>query len=210
MISTTRLTRTVWMLLSFGILGGTPIFADVSYSYLIDTTRAGAQTGALDFQFNPGFNSQFGFVTITNFLTDGTLLAPVSTSGNVTGSLPGALTIANDQLFNDYTQPFTYGSQLSFTLTFGGPAVNSPDPTTFFSGSTFSLTLLDSSGFNSLRTSDLISGTIVTANVYNDGTTDSLPFELTPEPSFTLIPIGLLLASLLAAGRRYRRRETVR
>lgn len=76
-------------------------------------------------------------ITLSNFTTDGTMGAS-SATGDVTGSLPGAVTIGDTSFFNEYLQNVTLGTTFSFVL----ESTNLPeDPGSFPDG--FSLFVLD-------------------------------------------------------------------
>ncbi len=121
--------------------------AAVTYQVTIDTSSVSGTAGNLDFQFNPGnASSQAATVTLSNFNGGGGVVTgPPQVSGNVTGTLPGNLVFANNpSALNEYFQPFTYGSQISFTVTLMGPAIDSPDGLAT-AGSTFGVGLYDNS-----------------------------------------------------------------
>ena len=87
-------------------------------------------------------------VLITNFATDG-ILGLSSTSGGVSGSLPGDVTLSDAAFFNELLQGITLGNSLSFLLelTESAPLGLTPDQ--------FSLFLLNPlTGFSLVATSD--------------------------------------------------------
>ena len=57
------------------------------------------------------------------------LTGPPANSGDVSGALPGTVTLVNDTPFNDDLQPFTFGNSFSFVVVLSGPALNSPNGT---------------------------------------------------------------------------------
>jgi hypothetical protein len=132
-----------------------PATADVIYFVTVDTTAIGGTAGNIDFQFNPGGPStQAAFASISLFSSSGgTLTGAPSTIGDVTGTLPANVTIANTSTLNDYFQPFTFGTSFQFQLLLGGPAINSPNGTST-SGSSFALSLLNSLGDAAFLTTD--------------------------------------------------------
>ena len=104
-------------------------FASFSYNVSIDTSTLSGTLGGLDFQYNPGSGSSSYTTTLDiSGVTGGTLSDPstVFTAGNVSGELPSTVTITDNNIsqLNEYFHNFTYGSNLSFNLTFAS------DPTT--------------------------------------------------------------------------------
>ncbi|HTP45430.1 MAG TPA: NF038129 family PEP-CTERM protein [Casimicrobiaceae bacterium] len=74
-------------------------------------------------------------VTISSFASDGTLGSTILLTGEVTGTLPGSVTIGDSGVFNEYLQDTTLGSSLTFTFdTTGNTAApgSSPDGFSFF------------------------------------------------------------------------------
>jgi hypothetical protein len=191
----------------------THILADaVTYQVTVDTSAIHGSPGFLDFDFAQGNNSQAAFVTIGTFSTDGSLLGTPQVSGDVSGTLPGALAIDNSAQFNDYFQGFNYGDSLAFLLSFGGPAITSPNGTSS-SGSTFAFAMFDSTGANPLLTTDP-NGNTFTVDVNLDGSTTPTNFALNgldgaplatiqqvvPEPS--AFPMAAFVLACVA-GRRF-------
>jgi hypothetical protein len=121
--------------------------------------------------------------------------------GSVSGSLPAAVTITDNQPFNELNQTFTYASSFTFSLTL----------TTFANGNqpSFSLALLDKNGAlfsdtgtgaNSLEVDVDASGAI--ASVL---TSQFVTVQLaTPEPSSALLfgTLGLVMAGHAARSKR--------
>ena len=185
----------------------------IAYPVLVDTSAVAGLSGFLDFQFAPGdASTQPAFVTITNFVTDGTLVGPPDVNGGVTGTLPGILKIDNSTAFNDYFEQITFGSSFAFNLTLDGPALQAPNGTAN-SGSTFGLGLFDSTQ-NSILTTDpngfaglvdvKLDGSTVTTVFPSDshGGAPVVQFVATPEPS----TIGMSLIGLLSLSWLSRRR----
>lgn len=163
----------------------------------INTSSLPANTsGYLDFLFNNGGGS---FDTITaslaSFSAPGSTLnaGSVSTSGIVTGVLPSTVTIQNDNA--EYLEALTFGSSLNFLLNFA------ETPSGTGSGSTFTISLLNSTLDGSFLTSDLNDGYIAEFDINNQGvvtpttfTTDTgapsvVSITATPEPG-TMLLIG--------------------
>ncbi|HEY1948257.1 MAG TPA: NF038129 family PEP-CTERM protein [Bryobacteraceae bacterium] len=187
--------------------------ADTLITISENTSSINGTVGSLDFQFNPGaLVTQEATVTISNF-TGGSFVGSASTtSPSVTGGpLPTAVTIANSGGFNDYFQGFQFGNALSFTLDFGGGAVNAPDgmstSTSIFAFSTFS----DAAGITPVLTSDP-NGIAMTATVNLDGSVTESVFssqvQVSPEPgsfslsggALALLGIGLAMYQRKASG----------
>jgi hypothetical protein len=128
----------------------------------------------------------------------------------VSGTLPGTLTFDNGTALNDYFEGFTFGSTLSFDMSFYGPALSSPDGTST-SGSAFAFSMFsDPDGATPALTSDDVDGIALTVNVNLDGSTSLTNFSSqtsvepagvssVPEPS-SLAEILLLLGLVSAAG----------
>jgi PEP-CTERM motif len=148
--------------------------ADVTYVVSVDTSGIPSPTtGIIDFQFNPNTSAAVAAAAdVTNFSTDGALITTVSppspsTTGDVTGTLPGSLLIRNDDPggINDYNQSFTYGSYISFDVSLALTGTVGPGST----GSTFYLTLYDGSG-NPYSTGPALPGETVAITINPDGT----------------------------------------
>jgi PEP-CTERM motif-containing protein len=141
----------------------------ITYAVLVDTSSIAGVSGNVDFQFNPGaLITDPAFVTISMFVSDGTLAGVPVRLGDVTGTLPD-VTIRNTTAFNDYTDGFTFGSFLSFRVRFDGTALTTPSPIAT-SGSTFAFSLFNSDFSSALLTSDAVNGALVQGDVKLDGT----------------------------------------
>lgn len=117
------------------LAGAAPAFAS-SVLVTLDTSTLAGTSADLAFDLVDG-GSPANAVTITKFTTDGTLGA-VKTKGNVTGTLPGTVTLADTVFFSEYTQAATLGKSLSFVVSTTG---NAPDPGSLPDG--FSFFVLD-------------------------------------------------------------------
>jgi hypothetical protein len=194
--------------------------ADVVYDVTVDTHSISGTPGSLDFNFNPGpLVTQAADLQILNF-TGGSLEACAAnvqgfcSTGDVTGTLPGILTLDNGTALNDYFDGFTYGNSLSFDVRLYGPAINSPDGTST-SGSTFAFSMFsDSAGTMPTLTSDLTNGFASTIDVNLDGTTTVSNFSsvttisapnAVPEPA-TFAVTGIFLG-LIGAHKQFRRKR---
>ncbi len=152
-----------------------PAGAQVSYQVSVDTSPLANTTGFIDFQFNPGGNdAQAATVQVTGFTLSGGLLAPTSADiGAAAGTLPQTLVIGNGGAFNDVFQGITYGTSLSFTASFSGPALTPPP--NVITGSTFVLGLYAGDGVTPLLTTDP-SGSLADVELNGTGTTTPTTF----------------------------------
>jgi len=192
---------------SFCLLAANAALAGPIYVVAMNTSGASGITGSLDFQFDPGpLITQPATVEISSF-TGGAFVGLPQTIGDVTGGpLPATVTIDNTFQTNDYFQSFTFGTSLSFDVSFSGPAVDSPNglatSTSEFVFSTFS----DQNGIVPVLTPDPngVSGTIV-VNLNGSLTPSSISpqIQITPEPG-TLWMLSGALAAL--SGFKVRRR----
>ena len=183
----------------------------VTYQIQVNTSAIAGTSGNLDFQFNPGnATSQPAFVTIFGFASDGTLAGSLATMGDVTGTLPPVVTIHNTAGFNDYSDGFTFGNNLSFRVTFDGPAITSPSGTAT-AGSTFAFTLFNSDFSGMLLSTDSVNGVLVEGDVdihgnvaiTNFGVDSTTDISPVPEPASTgLALVGLLGLAIAIKGYR--------
>ncbi len=188
--------------------------ADIFYQLTIDTSTISGTAGSLDFNFNPGpLVTQAASLDISSFLSDGTLvsgscaLGGPCLTGDVSGTLPGTLTLDNGTGFNDYFQDFTFGGALMFDVRLYGPAVSSPDGIST-SGSTFAFSMFsDAAGTIPILTSDLTDGFAATIDLNQDGTasvnnlSSETAVSAVPEPSSFVLVVAIALGMLC----RYRR-----
>lgn len=171
----------------------------ITYNVTVDTASVSGTMGSLDFNFNPGpFVTQAASLQILSFSSDGSLTGSPSLSGDIGGTLPGAVTFDNGTAFNDYFQGFTFGSTLSFSVSLFGPALSLPDGIST-SGSTFAFSMFsDAAGTIPTLTTDTANGFAYVVNVNLDGTTTAtsfLPASAVPEPGTG----SLILAAILIA-----------
>lgn len=161
----------------------------------VDTSTLSGQSGWLDFQFNPADAfAPAAAVTITSFgftgLVQSVQSMPTST-GDVSGSLDGTLTLVNSQDFNDWLQGVTFGTAFSFRIDLDVPAPNASG-----SGSAFSLSLYDSS-YNSLL-ADPNWGASLVINASDNGMMNVLAQAPSVGLSASPVPEPDVAASLLA------------
>jgi len=108
-----------------------PLMATTVFQVVVDTSAIAGTNGLIDFQLNPFAVAGGGTAEILGFSsTGGVLGGPLAPIGDVSGALPGTVTIANTTVFNDYTEQFTFGSDFSFFLRLDGTLANN----TFFLG----------------------------------------------------------------------------
>jgi hypothetical protein len=180
--------------------------ADVVVQVNANTSPLFGDTGSVDFQFNPGFDSQAATVLISNFSTDGSFAGTqMDTGGVVGGPITNPITINNTDADNEDFETFTFGHMLRFDLTFSGPAIDAPNGTSLTT-SVFNFSIFsDPVGTIPALTSNP-NGIAATVTVNLNGTVSpgSLsPFVAIPEPSYTWLAGSALL--LLGAWRRLRK-----
>ncbi len=137
-------------------------FASYSYDFNVNTSSLDGQTGYIELQYNPGPNSAgSGTATISNFISDSTIVGSAVLTGDATGQLPGTVTIKNGTPWNDYFQQVTFGKATGFDLNLSSTADNS-----------FGLSFWDYTGSNPVLTKDLTNGfaTIVNVNLQGAAT----------------------------------------
>jgi PEP-CTERM motif len=162
--------------------------APITYQVTVNTSSIAGTTGSLDFNFNPGpLVTQAASIQIQDFTSNGTLAeaCPCGT-GDVTGQLPSTVTIDNGTAYNDYFDDFTFGSTLSFDLSFYGPALTAPNGTST-SGSTFAFSMFsDPAGTVPALTSNTTYGYAAMIDVNLNGTTT--PLDYSSETTITAVP----------------------
>jgi hypothetical protein len=165
------------LLLSSAI--GSARAGSVSFNVSVNTASLNGQAGYLDVQFNPGGpGAATGSAALLAFTSDGSQQpsAPLNgVSGDVSGTLPDALTLTNSTAFNDFFEGFVYGNTIQFELTLSGPAAGSSTTP----GSSFAFSLYDDTGSIPLLTTDP-NGSVLTVNVNADGSTSVETFPQSP------------------------------
>ncbi len=129
--------------------------ADVIYQLSADTSSLAGGYGYLDFQFNQSASAaQAATAIVTNFSGGGGTLnsGDVTLTGDVTGGLPGTLTLQNTPGFNDAFLGFTFGGSVSLDVRLTGDAVNNPSASAT-EGSTFSFSLYQADGVTPISVS---------------------------------------------------------
>jgi hypothetical protein len=179
--------------------------APITYDVTVDTSSISGAAGSLDFNFNPGpLVTQAASLQILNFTSNGTLGGSPTLTGNVTGTLPSALTFNNGTGFNDYFGGFTFGTTISFKVSLSGAALSTPDGTST-SGSTLAFSMFsDAAGTTPTLTSDATNGFAFTVDVNLDGTTtvtnSSAQTTVGPVGSSTSPEQGTLTLTAVAIG----------
>jgi hypothetical protein len=105
----------------------------ISILVTVDTSALAGTQADLAFDLVDG-GPPANLVTITKFATDGALGA-AATKGNVTGTLPGSVTLADTALLSEYRHAATLGKSLSFVINATGKAPGAasfPDGFSFF------------------------------------------------------------------------------
>jgi hypothetical protein len=209
-------TRTLLLILLTFCVADSAKADQITYNVTVDTSSVFGTAGSLDFNFNPGLLvTQPASLQILNFTSDGTLgdcalnVQGYCPTGDVSGTLPSALTFDNGSPLNDYFDSFTYGNTLSFAVSFFGPALTAPDGVST-SGSTFAFSMFsDAAGTVPTLTTDTVNGFAFTTNVNLDGTTTpatpsaETTVTSTPEPGTVgLMAIGCSLLCAAAVRRR--------
>jgi len=185
--------------------------ADLSFLVTLDTTSLQSKGPfEIDFTLTNGGSPNVDQVMISNISlgTDGSAGSPIVLKGGASGDLNSGVTLTDPVLLNDFTQTFTPGSKLMFTVNLT-TAANTPTP------DNFSFSILDNTG-TPLRTSDPsgadtllnldITGPSPTINMYGSTTAGLSAPTVTlingvPEPA-SLVLLGLAAATAYTRGRR--------
>jgi hypothetical protein len=176
-----------------------------TYSVVVNTSSLSGDTGAIDFQFNPGVGTfQSATVQVSNFAGGTGGSQTVYGSGVVGGPAPAAISITNVAgQDNEVLDTCTFASSLAFTLNFSGPAITAPAGNNT-ARSEFSFFLYsDPAGNNPALTSDPNGVALAFALSPQGVLTASIPspdVKITPEPSSIALmcaPLALLLIGSL-------------
>ena len=186
-----------------GLMACLPLVAQAFVVDLqIDTTPLAGTVGYFGFDLVRGAAPTQNQVTISAFSTTG-MLGSVTTSGNVLGALPAAVTLTSSTFLSEVLQGLTFGAGITnLRLTFSTNYVQNSIP------DSFSLFLLDSKfapftttdplGANAFFAVDLLAPVVL--QVY---TSPSATVTVVPEPPAPAMA-ALGLAVLLIACRRGR------
>jgi PEP-CTERM motif len=165
----------------------------VGYTVTVDTSGLSGSSGYLDFQLSAAYPPATPSVTatISNVATDG-VLGGTSVTGDVSGALNSTpLVMDNASVapypgFSEFTQAFTYGTTLSYNLSFSGSDIGSPNS----SGTIFVFDLTDAN-YNGLNTGPLINEAF---DIYfnPDGSVSVTPNQPTssPVPGYSPVNAG--------------------
>jgi hypothetical protein len=123
--------------------------ATLSYQVTVNTSSQLGNPAYLDLQLNPGsLISEPVEADLSGFF--GAVLNPLDpndgNTGDVTGALPGDVTLANTDTTNEYFEALTFGSTIKFNLTLSGTGVDPTGNAGGTSGTAFVLDFLDPSG----------------------------------------------------------------
>jgi hypothetical protein len=179
-------------------------FADLFVN--VNTSPISGTSAQLAFDFIYGGGPSSNTATILDFSTTGTLGTNGPNSGDVTGTLPGgvSLSTAGGSFFNEYLTDITLGTTFSFQLdaTTNAPGVGSlPDAFSFFlldpnTGLPL-FTTTDPSGADSLLTFNIDGSSQGALSVFSaPGGESVVSVTSVPEPCALLL-IGTVLALLL-------------
>ena len=94
--------------------------SSVTYNVSLNTSAVAASNGAIYLNFSPGLGANLGSVEVSDFLiaAPGSLTGSPTTTGDVSGALPGQVHFVNTFATNDYLHALQYGNSLSFRVSF--------------------------------------------------------------------------------------------
>lgn len=140
-----------------------PAVHAATYQVTVDTSSLEGTNGYVDFQLNPADISAPGAIAeVSNLQGSMVLFSNPDIFGDISGALPGTLTLSNGTAFNDYFQAVQFGHSFSFTLDIGGEFLTQPS----LLGSSFALSLYAVDGVNPLLSSD-VSGAVAIFELAN-------------------------------------------
>jgi hypothetical protein len=187
----------------------------ITYDVTVNSEGLAGTTGYLEFVMSAATYPSSASVTATIsdvVLNGGSLGAESPPIGDVTGSLSSPPLVMDNATFSDFQQAYTYGTTLTYQLTFSGSDVGNPGAT---SGTTFAILLEDGTGMP-LNTgpageaADVFFPPFLGAQYTLYGpSTGSYPYltlsAVVPEPSgLTLMVLGSVAVAAVAHPRRKR------
>jgi hypothetical protein len=189
------------------LLSSSPALAALTYHLTLDSSSLAGQQGFLDVQLIPGESpgAPSAIATLSDFMISGGALgAPVSIDGDVTGNLPGEVTLGNGTALNAILQPLSpVGNSISLQISFAGDFLTTPSSI----GTSFSLALLDAQ-LNPLLSGDA-NGRLVVFDLadgaapYNDFS-ERLEVAAVPEAeAWVVLLVGICAAGAVARRRLY-------
>jgi PEP-CTERM motif len=156
----------------------------ISYEVTVDTTSLAGTTGGLQFTLIAGNTpAPPDTSTITAFKSDGVLVPPPTTVGDVLGVLPSTMSMDN-QNPSLYFQSLTFGTFIDYIVTLTSTA---GDPSS--ADTTFSFYLFDANG-NPISNSNSPSGEAFDINIEGPSGTFDPPAVFFPPPPITLVQIN--------------------
>jgi len=177
-------------------LATAPALADAMYEISIDTSSlpSGA-LGFIDLSFNGGFPATATVDNFTGATVDGTTLF---TQGTISGTLPGEVSIGDDNA--DYNEGIAFGSSIEFLLTLSGTPSG-------LDGDTFAVSFFGTDDATPLLTADENDGFLLRFDLDTLGNIAATAFDSpTGGPSLATaaaVPepggVSFLLAGLLGA-----------
>src|SRR5262249_2187159 len=124
-------------------------------------------------------------------ISGGALAGGMTSSGAVSGSLDGTLTLGNTAMLNEAREGISLGSSVSFDVQFSGSALATSRLGNF--GSLFSVSLLSADDARALETSDP-SSAVVRIAVNPNGSTDYLPNADGPSVAHVAVALPVQVA----------------
>jgi hypothetical protein len=183
------------------LLASTCFGAPVAFNVWVDTSSVATTSGSVAFtHLLTAAGDPQVTATISNFsLQGGSIVTPGLATGDVTGDLPGVVTLGDGSDYNDVVYDMTFGTGFSFRLAFDGAGLSAVPPLS--SSATFLLTLLDSSG--PILSTDPVFGSVLNITLDIDGqlvpTTYPAGAGLDPVVTAEQIPEPGSLAMVLGA-----------
>lgn len=143
-----------------------------SYLITVDTSAIAGTSGYVNFQFNPAdLMAPEAGASILQWAGSITLLDAPMIEGNVTGALPGMISLNNGTAFNDYFQAAQFGDAFSFVLQLAGNVFLPANSL----GTSFALALYAADAMTPLLSDD-ISGSLLRFELRPDGSSDYQAF----------------------------------